>query len=128
MTAESGLWSHGICVTVGAAKLVFISGQTARHADGRPLPDDDFEAQFERVYESLELVLHEAGASFDDVVSMRTFVTRRTDIETYSRLRNAAHDILFPDQNYPTNTLVVVEGLADRQMLLEVEAIAVVPA
>lgn len=127
MTPESGRWSHASSVPIGDGhRLVFVAGQTARRDDGSPLPDDDFEGQFRQVYESLATVLASAGASFEDVVSMRTFLTRRGDIEVFSRLRNRAHDALFPSGNFPPNTLVVVESLAHPSMLLEVEAVALV--
>lgn len=128
VTGESGRWSHASSVVIGNARLIFVAGQTARREDGQPLSDDDFEKQFRRVYDSLGLVLSEAGATFDDVASMRAFLTRRKDIEAYTRLRDAAHDVLFPTGKYPPSTLVVVDGLAHPQMLLEVEAIAVVSA
>jgi enamine deaminase RidA (YjgF/YER057c/UK114 family) len=128
VTGESGRWSHASSVVIGNARLIFVAGQTARREDGQPLSDDDFEKQFRRVYDSLGLVLSEAGATFDAVTSMRAFLTRREDIEAYTRLRDAAHDVLFPAGKYPPSTLVVVDGLAHPQMLLEVEAIAVVSA
>lgn len=126
LTAESGRWSHAISVSVGAGqRLIFIAGQTARAPDGNPLHGADFQAQFMCVYESLKTVLRSAGASFSDVVSMRTYLTRREDLGTFGRLRNAAHGDLFPTGNYPPNTLVIVEGLAHPSLLLEVEAVAV---
>jgi enamine deaminase RidA (YjgF/YER057c/UK114 family) len=128
MTAESGCWSHASSIAIGGARLIFVAGQTARYEDGQPFPPEDFEAQFERVYESLETVLRNAGASFAEVVSMRTFLTRREHVASCMRLRDRAHDRLFPDGNFPPNTLVVVEGLADPRLLIEVEAIAVVPS
>jgi enamine deaminase RidA (YjgF/YER057c/UK114 family) len=60
-------------------------------------------------------------------MSMRTFLTRREHVAPCMRLRDRAHDRLFPRANFPPNTLVVVEGLADPRLLIEVEAIAVVP-
>lgn len=128
MTAESGRWSHASLISVGGLRLIFVAGQTARDEAGRPFPADDFEAQFQRVYESLEVVLREAGATLAAVVSMRTFLTRREHVAAYARLRNHAHDRLFPDGNYPPNTLVVVQGLADPDLLIEVEAVAIAAA
>ncbi len=126
MTAESGRWSHASSIAIGGCQLIFVAGQTARHEDGEPFPPGDFQAQFARVYESLATVLGEAGASFDAVVSMRTFLTRREHVAPCMRLRDREHDRLFPNGNYPPNTLVVVEGLADPRLLIEVEAIAVI--
>lgn len=128
MTAESGRWSHASSISAGGVRLIFVAGQTARHEDGTPFPPDEFEAQFRRVYESLEVVLGEAGATFEAIMSMRTFLTRREHVAAYAQLRNDAHDRLFPDRNFPPNTLVVVQGLADPNLLIEVEAIAIVAA
>lgn len=128
MTRESGRWSHASSVVIGEAKLIFVAGQTARRLDGEPLPADDFEGQFRLVYENLGLVLESAGASFEAIASMRTFLTRREHVAAFTRLRDVAHDELFPDRGYPPNTLVLVDGLSDPRMLIEVEAVAVVPA
>ena len=126
-TPESGRWSHATAVNVGSARLVFVAGQTARQRDGRPI-GPDFEAQFRLVYENLEAVLRAAGAEFSHVVSLRTFLTRRSDVASFRALRDRTHDSLFPGGNHPPNTLVLVEGLAEPDMLLEIEGIAVVPA
>ena len=56
-TAESGRWSHASLVDLPGARLVFVAGQTARREDGSPLPADDFERQFQLVYENLSAVL-----------------------------------------------------------------------
>jgi len=127
-TAESGRWSHASVVDVSNARLVFVAGQTARRQDGSTLAGDDFDGQFRLVYENLDAVLAAAGASFADVVSMRTFLTRVEDVAAFRRLRDAAHKARFPTGDYPPNTLVVVDRLAEPDMLLEIEAIAVVPA
>ena len=125
-TAESGRWSHASLVDLPGARLVFVAGQTARREDGSPLPVEDFERQFQVVYENLSAVLASSGATFADVVSMRTFLTRSSDIPAFRRLRDEAHASRFPDGAYPPNTLVVVSGLAEPEMRLEVEAVAVV--
>jgi enamine deaminase RidA (YjgF/YER057c/UK114 family) len=126
-TRESGRWSHASVVTMGHARLIFVAGQTARQQDGTPI-GPDFEAQFRLVYDNLNAVLRAAGAEFSHIVSMRTFMTRRADVPTFRALRDRAHDSLFPHGNHPPNALVLVEGLAEADMLLEIEAIAVVPA
>jgi 2-iminobutanoate/2-iminopropanoate deaminase len=124
-TAESGRWSHASVVEVKGVRLVFVAGQTARREDGSTLPSEDFEGQFRMVYENLEAVLVACGATFEAIVSMRTFLTRRADIPAFRRLRDEVHGDRFPDGAYPPNTLVVVSGLAEPEMLLEVEAVAV---
>ncbi len=125
-TAESGRWSHASLVDLAGVRLVFVAGQTARRKDGSTLPPEDFESQFRMVYENLDAVLVASNATFADIVSMRTFLTRRADIPAFRRLRDDVHGDRFPDGAYPPNTLVVVSSLAEPNMLLEVEAVAVV--
>ena len=128
VTRESGLWSHASSVRLPGARLIFIAGQTARRQDGTALPGDDFDAQFRLVYENLEAVLAASGARFADVVSLRTFLRRAGDIERFWALRDEAHRQRFPGGNYPPNTLVVVDRMAHPEMLVEIEAVAVVEA
>src|SRR5687768_10313575 len=125
-TPESGRWSHATVVNLGTARLVVVARQTARQRDVQPA-GPDVDAQFRLVYGNLEAVLRAAGAEFAHVVSLRTFMTRRTDIPRFRALRDQTHDALFPAGNHPPNTLVLVEGLAEPDMLLEIEAIAVLP-
>lgn len=125
-TAESGRWSHACVVVVSNAQLIFVAGQTARREDGSTLAGDDFDGQFRLVYENLDAVLAAAGGSFKDVVSMRTFLTRAEDIPRFRQLRDAAHDVRIPTGTDPPNTLVVVDRLAEADMLIEIEAVAVI--
>lgn len=124
----SGRWSHAISVAMAGERLVFVAGQTARQPSGEPLPADDFDAQFDLVYENLGRVLASAGAGFADVVSLRTFLVRHADVARFSELRDRRHGELFPAGEDPPNTLVVVTGLAHPALLLEIEAIAMTPA
>lgn len=126
ITRESGRWSHASSVILGTTRLIFIAGQTARQPDSAPLPGDDLDEQVRLVYANLGAVLADAGASFDSIVSMRTFLTKRENIGAFAQLRDVLHDSLFTNQKFPPNTLVVVSGLADPRMLVEIEAIAVV--
>lgn len=63
-----GAYSHGYSVEVGDAKLIFTTGQIALDKDGSIVAPDDIEKQTEFVFESLQDILKEAGASLDDVV------------------------------------------------------------
>jgi enamine deaminase RidA (YjgF/YER057c/UK114 family) len=124
---ESGRWSHVRALDLAEGRFVFIAGQTARDTSGGPLPTG-FDAQFAAVYRNLEIALAAAGAGFDDVVSLRTFLVRREDMARFGELRDERHDALFRRGDEPPNTLVLVSGLAVEAMLIEVEATAFVAA
>jgi enamine deaminase RidA (YjgF/YER057c/UK114 family) len=56
------------------SKLVFLAGQVARDADGRPVGDGDFAAQVEQCYLNVATALAGIGGSFDDVAKLTIYV------------------------------------------------------
>ena len=65
-----------------------------------------------------------AGAGFEDVTKFTTFLVRPEDVPSFSRLRREIFAEIYPNGNYPTNTLVVVQQLPNTDWLLEIDAIA----
>jgi 2-iminobutanoate/2-iminopropanoate deaminase len=112
-------YSHGIVVE-GAQKLIFCAGQVAGLSDGARLGPDDFEAQGELVMKNLKAVLAEAGATFENVVKLVTYVCNQHDIKK-ARALIAQH---FPTDP-PPNTICILRGLAHPDHLLEIDATAV---
>ncbi len=53
-----------------AGRIVCVSGQVARDADGQPVGGGDLAAQVEQAYTNLTLALEGAGAGFDDVAKL----------------------------------------------------------
>lgn len=100
-------------------RMVFISGQGGTSRDGK-LPDD-FSAQARNTFENIGRCLALASASFKDIVKINYYVT---DIGNTAELRRVRAQYLNMDAP-PAATLVQV-GLGTG-MLLEVEAIAIVP-
>ena len=99
--------------------MVFISGQGGAAADGT-MPAD-FSVQARNTFESLKRCLTLAGASFKDVVKINYFVT---DLGNTAELRKVRSEYLNMDQ--PPASTLVQSGLSTG-MLLEVEAIAIIP-
>jgi enamine deaminase RidA (YjgF/YER057c/UK114 family) len=124
---ELGAWTHAVAVDPQrASRLVFISGQTSVDASGAVVGPGDLEAQFHQVYRNLGRVAEACGGSLDRIVSLRTFLTRREDVERFRALRDRVHRELFPRGNYPAHTLLLVSGLALSTLLIEVEAVVAV--
>jgi enamine deaminase RidA (YjgF/YER057c/UK114 family) len=93
-----------------------------RDADGQVVGRGDAEAQARSVFENLDRALAAAGAGLDDVVKLTIFMTHISHRAAVSRVR----DERFAEPR-PASTLVVVAGLADRDFLLEIEALAYAP-
>jgi enamine deaminase RidA (YjgF/YER057c/UK114 family) len=110
----------GFSRAVRAGDRVVVSG-TAPVLPGGGCPDGAG-PQARRCFEIIAAALAEAGASLDDVVRTRMFVTSRDDAEAVG----AVHGELL-GRARPAATMVVVAGLLDPAWKVEVEAEAVVP-
>ena len=109
---------------VRAGDLVYLSGQVARDANGEPVGVGDFEAQAVQVFENLERVLASAGGTLADVVDTRMYILDRANRVTLNEVRRR----YYPGPDFPCSTLLVVAGLAHPDLLLEIEAVAYIPA
>lgn len=105
-------------VTSPPGRMIFISGQGGSR-DGK-LPED-FAAQATNTFENIRRCLALAGAKFEDVVKINYYLT---DIKNTSELRRIRANYL--NMNAPPAATLVQAGLS-AGMLLEVEAIALVP-
>src|SRR5262249_52287425 len=104
-----------------AGNTLYISGQLAMDPSGNVVGVGDARAQAKRCYENLALILAHYGGSFRNLLKTTTYITHWG----YRPLVAAARDEFFPAPPYPANTLVVVQGLAEPQFLVEIEGVAV---
>ena len=115
-----GAYSHGYKVEIGDSVLIFTTGQIALDKDGKVLYPDDPGKQTEFVYQSLEKILNQSGASLDDVVKTTVFVTDMNDFAAISKVRNQ-----YFKEAEPVSTLVEVKNLVKPGCRVEIEVIAV---
>lgn len=102
-----------------AAGLVFVAGQVARDEAGALVAPHDAEAQARAVFANLGRVLAAAGSDFSRVVKITTFLVDRADAPAVGAVRLEA----FGDHR-PPHTGLIVAGLGDPAIRLEVEVIA----
>ena len=113
------LYSH--VVSVEGARTIYVSGQLARDRAGNVVGKGDMRAQLRQVGENVKAALEAAGASLADLVKTTTFVT---DIDEYFKHVDVRMEYF--GAALPTSTTVEVRRLAHPDLLVEVEAIAVV--
>lgn len=116
-----GAYSHGYSVEVGDSKIIFTTGQVALDKNGNVVHPNDAPKQSEFIFESLNKILKEAGASLDDAVKATIFVTDMNDFAKISAVRNQ-----YFKNSEPVSTLVEVSKLVKDGCVLEIEVIAVV--
>jgi enamine deaminase RidA (YjgF/YER057c/UK114 family) len=112
----------GYCRAVRVGDRIVVSGTAPVAEAGGVHAPGDGEAQARRCIELIGRALAELDAGLEHVVRTRMFVTDVTRWEEFGR----AHAAAFGDHP-PATTMVQVAALIDAQMLIEIEAEAIVP-
>ena len=123
-------WSMPVKFSQGwrVGNVVFAGGQISADLKGRTIGPGDIAVQTENVFESLVAVLREAGAEMSDVVKLNTYYQYDDGGDSptaYWEKMTEVRRRYFPPLG-PAATAVRVDGYAFEDLLIEVEAIAVV--
>lgn len=116
-------YSH--VVVIGSGHTIYISGQVGIDRVGKTVGTGDFRAQAEQVFANLKEALNAVDANFGHVVKFTFFVTELTP-ENLTILREVRDRHIDP-AHAPASSLVEVARLFRRELVVEVEAVAVVP-
>ena len=111
---------RGYTHTVRAGNTVYVAGQVGWDKEGKIAPGG-FEAQAAQAFENLKRALEGGGASLKDVVKITTYVKDLNDLPKFREVREK-----YFSPPLPASTLVQIVSLAMPELLIEIEAVAVV--
>src|SRR5690348_6493728 len=119
--APSGHFSQAIAIEA-KGKLVFISGMTARKADGTIAGIGDIEAQTRQVCENIKAAVEAAGGTMDDVCRVDVYVRNMEHFDKIHKVRRE-----YFKSPAPASTMVEICKMTSPEYLIEINAIAVLP-
>lgn len=110
-------------VLQGEGQVVHVTGQVAWDADSNVVGIGDAEAQLDKAFDNVRLILEEVGGRLDDIVSMTIYFVDRADLPAIQRARSRHFDA----ETAPVSILIQAAGLVIPELVVEVVPIAVVP-
>ncbi|HEY2921665.1 MAG TPA: RidA family protein [Candidatus Binatia bacterium] len=113
--------SYSLVAIAQPGRMVFIAGQTASDPQGNVVGIGDVRAQTRYVIEKIQRAVEAAGGTIGDVVAMSVFTT---DVRYHRDINEVRREVL--GSNFPTSTMVQVVALARPELLLEINATAVI--
>ncbi len=113
-------------VTATEGKIVFISGQVALNANNEVVGKGDLRAQVAQTFKNLKGALAAVGATFDDVLKTNTYIVNYTP-DMIGVVREVRSQYL-PQEKPPASTLIGVQALVLEDLLIEIEAFALLKA
>jgi reactive intermediate/imine deaminase len=123
VASPGGNYSHAVRIETGDGILLFVSGQVAFDAQGNLVGEGDMAHQTEQVFENLKAILEANRGGFDNVIKLSTFMT---DIGLLTEMAEVRRR--YVSDPPPASTTVEVAGLFRPEALIEVEAVAAIPA
>ena len=113
-------YTHVVEVTAG--RPVYIAGQVALDPAGALVGPGDIGAQARQVFDNLRAALQAVGAGFEQVVKLTFYLVDATQLPVVREVRDQYVNLQQP----PASTAVEVRRLVRDDLLIEVEAVAVI--
>jgi reactive intermediate/imine deaminase len=120
LAQPSGVFSHATAIEA-RGRLVFISGMTARRADGTMAGVGDIEAQARQVCDNLKAAVEAAGGTMDDICRVDVYIRNMEQFAAIHKVRRE-----YFREPLPASTMVEVTKMTSPDALIEISAIAVV--
>ncbi len=119
LARPSGHFSQATMIEA-KGRLVFLSGMTARKADGTMAGIGDIEVQTRQVCENLKAAIEAAGGTMDDICRVDVYIRNMEHFDAIHKVRRQ-----YFNPPAPASTMVEVTKMTSPEALIEISAIAV---
>ncbi len=115
-------YSHVAVIDLGTSKMLILSGQVPLDKDGALVGKGDAAKQIEQTFANIKAIVESQGGTMGDVVKLGYYLLDVANIQTLRNIRDKYIDVNHP----PASTLVQVSKLFRDDVLVEIEATAVI--
>jgi len=109
-------------VTTNSKNIIWLAGQGAITDDNGKSLAGDFEAQTRMTFSLMSKTLDKAGSKLKDIVTMTVYLLDVRHGDRFVEIRRE----YFPEGNFPGSALLTVAGFGHPDMMVEIQAIAVI--
>lgn len=116
-------YSQAAVIDLGSSTMVIMSGQVPLDKEGKLVGKDDINQQAQQVFRNIKNIVEEMGGTMNDIVKLTYLLTDLTQIQSIRSIRDQYINMQKP----PASTLAQVSKLFRDDVLIEIEATAVIP-
>jgi 2-iminobutanoate/2-iminopropanoate deaminase len=116
-------YSQAVTIDMGKNTMLILSGQVALNKSGNLVGKDDLSQQIQQVFTNIKSIVEDAGGSMDNVVKLNYYMLDVSQVQMLRGIRDKFINVNHP----PASTLVQVSKLFRDDILIEIEATAVIP-
>ncbi len=114
--------AYSPAVKISGGTTVYLAGHGGYQDESGKTYPCDFDAQVRVSFERMRKVLEQVGGTLDDIVTMTVFITDMANGNRFTKLRRE----FFQAGHYPASAMIGIKELARPEMMIEIQAIAVV--
>ena len=114
--------AYSPAVKISGGTTIYMAGQTGYQDERGEVHPGDFDSQVRVAFERMRKTLQAAGGGLEDIVTMTVFVTDMANGTRFTQLRKE----FFQEARYPASALIGIKELARPEMMIEIQAVAVV--
>lgn len=110
-------------VDLGTCRMILISGQVPLDSVGNLIGKNDIEKQTEQVFTNIRAILTGMGGTMNDLVKIGVYMTDASQLLKFREVRTR----FVNNEHPPASTLVEVRRLYREDVMIEIEATAIIP-